>query len=221
MKNSDRAKVDTVRLQNMSRAFIGSASLFAAIDLELFTCVAEGDNTVDKFAVRAGITEVNADRLMTMCAASGLLHWHSDHFENEEDVQRFLVKGEKSYAAAWLTFTRPAWGDWGKLTEVGAMRVEPVAFRRGTADISDFSRVELDQMADRIQSWPTYYLRVVGHARTEGDKEANLKLAASRSIAVREYLVSQGVSENRLRAESAAELSQDAEVSFVLGHNPY
>ena len=111
--------------------------------------------------------------------------------------------------------------DWGKLTEVGAMRVEPVAFRRGAADISDFSRVELDQMADRIQSWPTYYLRVVGHARAEGDKDANLKLAASRSIAVRDYLVSQGVSENRLRAEAAAELSQDAEVSFVLGHNPY
>ncbi len=117
MNKKTSSKVDTVRLQNMSRAFIGSASLFAAIDLELFTCVAEGDNTVGKFAVRAGITAVNADRLMTMCAASGLLHWHSDHFENEEDVQRFLVKGEKSYAAAWLTFTRPAWDNWGKLTE--------------------------------------------------------------------------------------------------------
>lgn len=50
MKNKESTKVDTVRLQNMSRAFIGCASLFAAIDLELFSCVAEGDNTVDKFA---------------------------------------------------------------------------------------------------------------------------------------------------------------------------
>ena len=110
-------RVDTVRLQNMSRAFIGSASLFAAIDLQLFTSVSEGDNTVSLFAQRAEISEVNADRLMTMCAASGLLIWQKDHFENANDVQRFLVKGEKSYAAAWLTFTRPAWAGWGKLTE--------------------------------------------------------------------------------------------------------
>lgn len=111
------AKVDTVRLQNLSRAFISSATLFAATDLELFTAIAEGDNTVPRFAKRAGITEVNADRLLTMCAASDLIHWVADHFENAEDVQRFLVKGEKSYAGAWLTFTRPGWDSWGRLTE--------------------------------------------------------------------------------------------------------
>ena len=101
----------------MSRAFISSASLFAAIDLELFTCVAAGDNTVASFAIRAGISTINAERLMTMCAASGLLNWVEDHFENAEDVERFLVKGEKSYAGAWLTFTRPGWENWGNLTE--------------------------------------------------------------------------------------------------------
>lgn len=111
------SKVDTVRLQNLSRAFISSASLFAAIDLELFTAVSEGDNTVQKFAARSGISEVNADRLMTICASTDLIHWNQDHFENAEDVQRFLVKGEKSYAGAWLTFTRPGWDSFGRLTE--------------------------------------------------------------------------------------------------------
>ncbi len=116
MSENKPAKVDTVRLQNLSRAFIGSASLFAAIDLELFTCVAEGDNTANRFAKRAGISELNAERLMTMCTASDLLEWRDDHFENADDVKRFLVKGEKSYAASWLTFTRPSWGKWGELT---------------------------------------------------------------------------------------------------------
>jgi len=110
-------KLDTVRLQNMSRAFVTSASLFAAIDLELFTAVAKGDNTVDRFAQRAGILEVNADRLMTMCSATGLLHWRDDHYENAEDVARYLVKGEPAYAGAWLTFIRPGWENWGELTE--------------------------------------------------------------------------------------------------------
>ena len=117
MNEGKSTKVDTVRLQNMSRAFIGSASLFAAIDLELFTCVAQGDNTPASFAKRVGISEINAERLLTMCSASGLLNWTADHFENADDVARYLVKGEKSYAAAWLTFTRPDWTNWGNLTE--------------------------------------------------------------------------------------------------------
>ena len=36
MTEKAKPKVDTVRLQNMSRAFIESASMFAAIDIELF-----------------------------------------------------------------------------------------------------------------------------------------------------------------------------------------
>jgi O-methyltransferase domain/Dimerisation domain len=110
-------KLDTVRLQNMARAFIGSASLFAAIDLKLFTAVAAGKNTVEAFAAQASISAINAERLMTMCAANGLLEWRGDHYVNAPDVERFLVEVSSSYAAPWLLFTRPAWDQWGELTE--------------------------------------------------------------------------------------------------------
>ena len=109
-------KIDTVRLQNVSRAFIESAGLFAAIDLELFTAISQGKNTIRAFAKAADISELNAERLMTMSAASGLIHWQKDHYENAEDVERYLVKGESSYAGPWLTFTRPGWKNWGNLT---------------------------------------------------------------------------------------------------------
>ena len=127
---SKQTRVDTVRLQGISRAFINSASLFAAIDLELFTAIAKGDNTVERFASRAGITEVNADRLMAMCAAAELIHWVGDHFENAQDVARFLVKGESSYAGAWLTFVRPAWKRWGELTEALQSKDAPTVIGR-------------------------------------------------------------------------------------------
>ena len=117
MTEPAKQKVDTVRLQNMSRAFIESASMFAAIDLELFTAIETGSNTVSRFAEHASISEVNAERLMTMCATAGLINWQDDHYKNADDVQRFLVKGEKSYAGPWLTFTRPGWKSWGNLTE--------------------------------------------------------------------------------------------------------
>lgn len=114
---ADQQRVDTVRLQNLSRAFVGTAALFAAIDLELFTAVHQGRNTVAAFAAGAGISDTNAERLMTMCAALDLIAWHGDHYENAADVDRFLVKGEQGYAGAWLTFLRGAWKNWGELTE--------------------------------------------------------------------------------------------------------
>lgn len=114
---NDPKKIDTVRLQKLSRAFIESAAFFSAIDLALFTAISQGKNTVSGFAVEAKISELNAERLMTMAASSGLIYWVNDHYENAEDVQRFLVKGEERYAGPWLTFTRPGWENWGNLTE--------------------------------------------------------------------------------------------------------
>ena len=119
-------RLDTVRLQKMSRAFIESASLFSAIDLDLFTAISQGQNTVPRFAKTSGITELNAERLMTMCATSELIHWKGEYYENAQDVERFLVKGEKGYAGPWLTFVRPGWKNWGNLTEKLKNLAEPL-----------------------------------------------------------------------------------------------
>ena len=128
----DAKKVDTVRLQKLSRAFIESASLFAAIDLDLFTAISQGNDTVAKFAGHAGISELNAERIMTMAAASGLIVWLGDRYENAEDVERFLVKSEPRYAGPWLTFLRPGWKNWGQLTEKLRNREQPTVI--GTYD---------------------------------------------------------------------------------------
>ncbi|MGI9589963.1 MAG: methyltransferase, partial [Myxococcota bacterium] len=107
----------TVRLQKISRAFIESAALRAAIELKLFTAVAAGHETPAAFAHHAGITELNADRLMTMCSACGLLLWREGRYRNADDVARFLVEGEPGYAAAWLKFAQGDWSRWGELAK--------------------------------------------------------------------------------------------------------
>lgn len=113
---------------------------------------------------------------------------------------------------------------WGTLTVVGNMRIEPLVFGRGNARISSGSERELDDLAKRIRSWPQYYIRIVGHARAEGDKDANLKLSKKRAEAARDYLVELGISENRLRAEAATVQKKGGagqSVSFVVGTVPY
>lgn len=117
-KQDGTARPDTVRLQGIARAFIRSASLFAAIDLKLFTAVAQGIDTIDDFARHAGIQTLQAQRLMTMCAGMGLLHHDDGRFRNAPDAERFLVEGSRTYAADWMLFNRAGWDDWGRLTEI-------------------------------------------------------------------------------------------------------
>lgn len=111
------AKLDTVRLQGLARAFIGSASLFAAIDLKLFTAVAAGHDTIESFARHARIQPLHAERLMTMCAGLGLLRHEAGRYLNAPDVGRFLVEGSDTFAGEWLLFNRPDWDGWGHLSE--------------------------------------------------------------------------------------------------------
>ncbi len=93
---------------------------------------------------------------------------------------------------------------WSKLIAVGKMRIKQLSFRRGTADLNIQSRRNLDELAAKLESMPQYYLKVIGHTRSEGDLEANLRLAQSRAQAAVQYLAQRkGVPHNRLNAIAA------------------
>lgn len=110
-------KVDTVRLQEMARAYTRSAALFAAIELDLFSQIAAGADTVPVIAQNLGISSLNAERLITMCVGCNLLTRKGDTFANAPDVARYLVKGEPGYAGPWMLFTKPEWAGWGNLSD--------------------------------------------------------------------------------------------------------
>ena len=113
---------------------------------------------------------------------------------------------------------------WNALRPVGQLRIEPIVFRRASATISEQSQRDLEELARRLQSYPQYYLRVVGHTRSEGDPEANRQLAQARAEAAAQYLISQGVNAIRLRTEAATARGEGGEaqvVSFVVGLAPY
>ncbi len=115
---------DTVRLQRISKAFWESAALMSAVELGVFTAISQGHNTIDRLAHAIDIEPVNAERLLTALTAMQLLSRQGEHFSNAEDVQRFLVEGEASYAGPWMLFGKPRWEGWGKLTEHLRVRAE-------------------------------------------------------------------------------------------------
>ncbi len=113
---------------------------------------------------------------------------------------------------------------WIRLQEIGELRMEPIAFGRGTETINIQSRRDLDELAGRLASWPRAYLRIIGHARAEGDPAANKVLAFKRADAVRDYLLSRGISKNRIRVEAPEPVAKgggEQSVTFVLGYIPY
>jgi hypothetical protein len=118
-RDAGTARVTTTRLQHLARAYTGSAILWAALDLRLFTAVASGAADVESVAVACDLTPLNADRLVTCCLALDLLRRDdTGGLVNAPDVQRFLVRDQPGYAGPWMRFTRPDVAGWMNLTEL-------------------------------------------------------------------------------------------------------
>ncbi len=116
-------RVDSTRLQHLARAFTQSAVFYSAIDLDLFTHVSAGADTISKIAAATGMSELNAERLVTVTLAMGLLEYGDATtggercIVNAADCEKFLVKGTDRYAGAWMNFTRPEVPQWFSMTD--------------------------------------------------------------------------------------------------------
>jgi len=112
--------------------------------------------------------------------------------------------------------------EWNQLLGVGNIKVNQITFGRGSSKINIGGQRELRDLADRLSSFPHYYLLVVGNSTAKGDPQANLKLAQHRSEAVENYLITLGIGSNRLKAKAAPPTTKTtSSVSFVVGQRPY
>ena len=83
----------------------------------------------------------------------------------------------------------------------GGVNFEPKSF-----DLTEQSKLILDEAAITINASPEISkIEVQAHTDYKGSGEANLKLSEKRASSVRDYLVSRGVSENRLVAKGYGE----------------
>ena len=121
----------TSRLQFLARAYTQSSVLFAALDLELFSHVSEGRCSHEALFESLNLHPLNALRLVDACVALDLLRQEDGGLVNSPDVERYLVKGKRTYAAPWMNFTRPRAADWLNLTEHLQDPVPPSRLGRG------------------------------------------------------------------------------------------
>ncbi len=108
-------RLDTTRLQKIAQSYWESAALMAAVELDIFSAIAQGHDTVAAVATAADISERNAERLLTALTAMTLLDRDGERFGNAPDVDRFLVRDSDRYAGPWILFTKPRWNAYGEL----------------------------------------------------------------------------------------------------------
>jgi outer membrane protein OmpA-like peptidoglycan-associated protein len=113
--------------------------------------------------------------------------------------------------------------EWEKLMPVGKLNVPELVFARGTDRLTEQSLVILDELIEKLKTWPTFYLTIQGNAVQVGNPEANKQLAQARAKAAEGYLVSGGISPMRVRAitRQVAGTRGTSSVQFVLGQAGY
>jgi SAM-dependent methyltransferase len=121
---AEKPRLDTTRLQKMATAYWESAALMAAVELDVFTAIERGQDTIPALAGAVGMSDRNAERLLTALTALALLDRDGERFTNAPDVQRFLVKDGERYAGPWILFTKPRWTAFGELGERLRRRTE-------------------------------------------------------------------------------------------------
>ncbi len=65
---------------------------------------------------------------------------------------------------------------WQQLASVGTLSSPPLIFARSRSTLTEASQATLDELVQKLESWPAYYVKVIGNAGTIGDAEANKNL---------------------------------------------
>ena len=91
--------------------------------------------------------------------------------------------------------------------------LKPAFFLLDSADLDDTGRAIVTTNADVLKKYPSWQITIEGHCDERGTAEYNLALGERRAVAVKAYLVSLGISPDRLRT-----VSYGKEFPFDPGH---
>ncbi len=89
-----------------------------------------------------------------------------------------------------------------------------VFFEFDSAVLLPDARRTLERQSEWLRLFPEVTLTIEGHCDERGTREYNLALGERRANAVREYLITQGITPSRLRT-----VSYGKERPYALGHN--
>ncbi len=105
------------------------------------------------------------------------------------------------------------------VTKTLAIAAQGVAFGTGTKNLTltTKSNTALDQVVKVMNENPGLRLKIEAHTDNAGDDDANMKLTEDRATAVKDYIVSKGISADRITTEGFGETMPIADNSTSAG----
>ena len=144
-------------------------------------------------------------------------------FEVENNKTYKLVGSRKLYVPAEIEFSTSTKGDIDKniqlLMELYAdvekeivaengktqIKINPIYFDFDKWDIRKDAANELNNIVNIMKKYPDMTIEIGAHTDARGSYEYNMKLSHKRAKSVMDYLMSKGISENRLKSEGFGE----------------
>lgn len=93
---------DASALHALGLGFMASRTLIVALELRLFTHLAGRQATRDELATAMGLAPRAAERLLTACAALGLVQVLPQGFANAPVAEKYLVEERPTYIGSYL-----------------------------------------------------------------------------------------------------------------------
>ncbi len=94
---------------------------------------------------------------------------------------------------------------------------DPITFVPGTDQLTKEAKKVLDDIAKTLKEYPGFILEVAAFTDSVGDDEYNLELSQKRAESVVRYLISRGISPNRLLAKGFGEANPVASNESAAG----
>jgi len=84
----------------------------------------------------------------------------------------------------------------------GSIVLEHLIFAQGKATLSPESFPSLDEVVVMLKERPSIVIQLEGHTDNQGNEKLNLKLSEDRVENVKKYLVSKGISKDRVKTKA-------------------
>jgi hypothetical protein len=105
---------------SLASAYYGSATLFAALDVDLFTAIDRSGGSVDAatLAAQAGVDARGLRLLLDACVAIGLLSKQEERYANTVAGKAALVAGAPHDLTRAIRYNRDVYSAWGRLADL-------------------------------------------------------------------------------------------------------
>ena len=117
---NDQPVLSVEGIVGLASAYYGSAVLFAALELNLFTLIQREGNRVqaESLAAAAGADPRGVLLLLDACVAVGLLRKEGAHYSNTSAVENTLVAGAPHDLIRAVRYNRDVYPAWGRLSDL-------------------------------------------------------------------------------------------------------